>query len=133
MSVVVMDCSYAMALILPDEERPKSAKRALANDLAAPGLWSAELASAVQGGIRRKRLTAEQGREVCNLAQALEVELHSQEALSPADHLSLALTYDLTPYDAVYVDLALKLRASLATCDMKMSAVARKVGLTVLN
>ncbi len=133
MSIVVLDCSYAMALILPDESKPKSAKRALACDLAAPMLWPAEVASAVQGGIRRKRLSTEQGREVCELAHELDVVLHPCDAITPKDHLQLALTYDLTPYDAAYVDLARKLGAAIATCDAKMSEAARKLGLTVLN
>jgi predicted nucleic acid-binding protein len=130
---LVMDCSYAMALIMPDEERPDSSEHALTHDLIAPALWSVEVASAVQNGIRRRRLTPEEGRDVCELAHALGVELQTQENYTPADHLQLALTYDLTPYDAVYLDLALKLHAPLATRDNKMIAVARKVGLTVFE
>jgi hypothetical protein len=51
----------------------------------------------------------------------------------PAAILSLALRYDLTSYDAAYLELALRLQLPIATQDAALMEEARAVGVGVLK
>ena len=50
----------------------------------------------------------------------------------PATLLSLALRFQLTSYDAAYLELAMRASLPLATLDKDLRSAARKVGVTVL-
>jgi predicted nucleic acid-binding protein len=45
----------------------------------------------------------------------------------------LSKKHDLTPYDAAYLELALRLDLPLATLDVKLAEAAAKEGLLILN
>jgi predicted nucleic acid-binding protein len=47
--------------------------------------------------------------------------------------LSLALRYDLTSYDAAYLELALRLQLPIATQDAALMEAARAAGVGVLK
>ena len=49
----------------------------------------------------------------------------------PERYLALALAHDLTPYDAIYIDLCLAERAALATCDAALALAAARVGIRI--
>ena len=54
--MIVIDCSYTMALVMPDEQQPASLTRTLESRLVAPGLWPLEVANALRNVVRRGRL-----------------------------------------------------------------------------
>lgn len=128
---IVIDSSYALACVMPDEARPVGMEAVLAQPLLAPFIWPIEVASAARHGVARRRFDAGQARLLCANVANLDVEIAGPWHNEPQRYLELALTHELTPYDAIYLDLALSRHNALATCDAALAAVARRLGVPV--
>ncbi|CAD5372207.1 Ribonuclease VapC [Rubrivivax sp. A210] len=133
MSQVVIDASYALACVMPDEQRPAGMRGVLGSELVAPFIWPLEVASAMRNGVRRRRFDLALARGLCSHLAALEVELVSPRVNDPLRHLELSTTHDLTPYDALYIDMALSRRCPMASHDARLVDAARGLGIEVLN
>ena len=135
--ICVLDCSYALAMLLPDEATPPTAREVLAMDLIAPWLWATEIASAALRAERRKRFADADAHKICVAADALGVRIEAPGAplapSLPSVRLKLALAHQLTPYDAAYIELALAQGAALASQDARMIAAAERVGLPIYS
>jgi len=129
--LIVIDSSYALALVMPDEERPASMREVLQDGLAAPMIWPIEIASAMRTSLRRGRLNERQVAGLCADVGEFEVEVVAAVHALPRRYLDAALVHDLTPYDAMYLELALLRRGGLATRDAALAAAAERAGLTV--
>lgn len=133
----VMDCSYVLAVVAPDEPTPASAGDVLAMDLVAPWLWATELASAALRIERRKRFPGASAQQLCTAAESLGIATEppgARMALAlPTARLKLALAHQLTPYDAAYIELALQLGIPIATQDARVIAAAERVGIPVYS
>jgi predicted nucleic acid-binding protein len=133
--LIVLDASLIVALILREANVPNgdAVYDALGGEtLAVPAHWPAEIASALSVNHRRGRISAK------NVAVAVEKLLVLKPTVDPAppladipDLLQLTAAEQLTIYDAVYVQLAMKLDAMLATVDeaMRMSAKRHDISL----
>jgi predicted nucleic acid-binding protein len=128
-----MDTSYALSCVVPDEQRPTSIDDVLGRQMIAPYIWPLEVASALRKSVRRGRFDLGGARELCAAVAALHVELLSPRSNDPLHHLDLAVAHDLTPYDALYLELALARRCALATHDTRLGGAARGLGIAVLN
>lgn len=131
--MIVVDCSYTMALLMPDELLPTSIERAIESRLVAPTLWPFEVANALRNGVRRGRLRSEEVAELCARLDAYEIEVLGNTEVSVQQRFAAASAHDLTAYDAAYLDLAIQRRYALATVDARMVAAAQRAGVTVLN
>ena len=130
--MIVLDCSYTLAMVMHDEARPKSLERVITSRLLVPLIWPTEVANALRNAVRRRRLQDADVPGVCARIEAYAVET------GPADggvllRYTSAHTHDLSAYDAAYLDLALQRRCALATLDEHLAAVARRTGVTVLD
>jgi len=130
---VVIDSSYAMALVLPDEQAPATAADVLASELIAPFLFPVEVANAALNSIRRKRYGTDEAQRVCDAIESLSVSVLPGPDVIPTQRLRQAQAFGLSVYDALYLDLALTQRATLATCDLALADAARRVGVQVLS
>ncbi|MDQ6681585.1 MAG: type II toxin-antitoxin system VapC family toxin, partial [Pseudomonadota bacterium] len=74
---IVVDSSYALACVLPDEPRPKSMKAVLGDVLAVPFIWPIEVANAMRSAVRRKRFDAERALSFAQHAAGLGVRVVS--------------------------------------------------------
>ncbi|MBI4984409.1 MAG: type II toxin-antitoxin system VapC family toxin [Rhodocyclales bacterium] len=131
MSGVVIDCSVAAAWLLGEDDAAESLIAAGAEGgIHVPALWHLELANVLLVALKRKRLTAAEARTAERLAAALPVATDS--APPPLGILfALGREYDLTAYDAAYLELALRLDLPLATFDAALARAARKAGATI--
>jgi len=130
-ALIVLDSSYAMALVMPDEEQPPSMATVLADELAAPFIWPLEIASAMRMNIRRGRLTADDSDALFKRIGSLRVEVLGPPHALPQRHFDAALEHELTPYDATYLTMALQFSAALATRDRALAAAATRIGITI--
>jgi len=128
---VVIDSSYALACMLPDERRPQSMGIVVSEILLAPFLWPLEIASALRSGARRNRFGPAQAGALASSMAGLGARIVAPWHEEPQRYLHLAVTHGLTPYDAVYIDLCLSERSPLATRDPDLSAAALRVGIHV--
>ena len=129
--MIVIDSSYALALVMPDEARPASIGDVLPQSLATPTIWPLEIANAMRTSLRRGRLEAPQVEVLCERLSELEIDVVSTVHDSPAKYFEAAQAHGLMPYDAMYLELALQWRAALATRDATLAAAAQRAGVAV--
>jgi predicted nucleic acid-binding protein len=131
--VIVVDCSYTLAMVLPDAQRPASLEQVIEGRLVVPALWPFEVANVLRGVVRRGRLHSAEIAEVCARLDACGIEVLGSADLSVQQRFAAANAHDLTAYDAAYVDLAVQRRCVLATVDARVASAAQRAGVTVLN
>lgn len=129
----VLDNSVVAGWFLEDQATPytEAIARQLEDDRAiVPPLWRLEFANVLRTACRKQRLIASQACEVVEQVCALPIEIDPVTP-SPAELLALALRYDLSSYDAAYLELALRLQLPIATKDgpLREAAMMSGVGL----
>jgi predicted nucleic acid-binding protein len=132
----VLDCSVALAWVLPDESgtAADSLMERLLDDVAVvPSIWQLEVANVLLVAQRRGRLTRKQAAEALRRLRDLPIEPDASAADSTLpDVMSLAERLDLTAYDAAYLELSKRLDAPLATLDQRLRAAAGRIKVPVL-
>ena len=128
----VLDCSVAMAWVFPDEatESTGRLRDSLIDGRAfVPSLWPVEVASVLLAATRRRRLGAEEWPRVCANLEALPIEIDPVSmSRTWGAALDLAVEHRLSAYDAMYLELALRMRLPLATLDRALAAAVRAAG-----
>jgi len=125
----VLDSSSAIAWILPDERGPDPGwlLRLSSEETAiVPVHWILEVTNALRMAVKRRRLAPG------DPAQVLERISHQPIEVDPAtiglgwrEIPAIADEYDLTTYDAAYLELAMRLELPLATLDHDLARAAR--------
>ena len=132
---LVLDASTALAWCIArtDPNEAGLAQQTLANvqltGACAPALWYAEVANTLLVFERAKRFS--QSDSACFLSDLSRLAITPDETpmarLQP-QILAAARTYQLTAYDATYLELALRKGTALATFDRKLAEAFRKAG-----
>jgi predicted nucleic acid-binding protein len=132
---IVADASFCGAWVLTDESSG-AAESLLARiisgsvQLVVPALWHYEMLNLLRSAVRRKRLAKE---DLDLTVEALERVPMTLEDLpgAPARRriLHLAMQFDLSSYDAAYLELADRFKISLQTNDAKLAAAAKQLRL----
>ena len=129
----VLDCSVALAWIFPDEatETTHRLRDSLIEGRAfAPAIWPIEVANVLLVATRRGRIDADEWEQLYANIKALPIEI---DPVSPSrvwgKTLQLAHTHRLSVDDAMYLEVALRMRLPLATLDRTLSEAARLEGL----
>jgi predicted nucleic acid-binding protein len=132
MKICVVDCSYFLSFIMPDEQNNDI-------DIAAysvfvPSIFFLECMNVLKTAIKKQRITKIQYEECMWAFKDLPFNVDhfssTQESLQTISRISLE--YNLTSYDASYVELALRLNASLGTHDRKIIEVCSNQKITLL-
>ena len=128
----VLDCSVALAWYFQDEANAyaRSVRQALAKTTAVvPALWPLEVANILVLGERRGRSTTADAAKWLGYLQWLPIRVDEETpARAWSDILPLARTYELSSYDAAYLELALRLGLPLASLDDPLKAAATSAG-----
>ncbi len=133
----VIDASVTLAWCFEDESSV-DADRVLARledeEALAPAHWPLEVANALRTAERRGRLDAAELPRLRALLTALPVEVAPVELTTATGGvLEAARTYDLTAYDAAYLDLAAIRGLPLATVDDRLRAACARAGVEVVT
>lgn len=131
-STFVLDCSLTVAWFFEDEtgRYAEAVEDSLATtEAVVPSLWPLEVANALLMGERRKRATEATVTTFLGLLAALPISVDDATAgRAWPSSLHLARTYQLSLYDATYLELALRQGLPLATLDDKLAAAATAAG-----
>ena len=133
MSGLVVDASVVVAWLFDDEEEPR-ADRALQRleegGAMVPHLWHLETRNTLLIAERRGRLTAAGVKERLDALRGLPIRTDEEPDLQSA--FDLARAHGLSFYDALYLELAKRESAELATLDgaLGRAAVAEGVPLS---
>ena len=129
----VLDCSVALAWLFPDEatEATDRLRDSLAEGRAfAPALWPMEVANVLLVATRRGRIDPDEWEQLYAHLEALPIEIDPVSTSRVWGRtLKLANTHRLSVDDAMYLELALRMRLPLATLDRTLSEAARLEGL----
>jgi predicted nucleic acid-binding protein len=132
---VVVDASVALAWCFPDEASNYADGVLVALEghaILVPAVWGLEIANAVLTGERRKRLRQPEIRRFTTLLDSLSLV---QDVQSVSEHVSnvlpLAREYNLSAYDAAYLELSIRHGTPLATLDGKLQKAAQEAGILI--
>jgi predicted nucleic acid-binding protein len=132
---VVVDASFAGAWILPDESSAQAEvvlREVLSGEeeLAVPDLWSYEIANLLLSALRRGRIEERQVFEALRLIDSVPCTFYDAHSPLIRERIGrLAVRYDLSAYDAAYLELTDRLQCKLHTNDDSLNRAARSLGL----
>jgi predicted nucleic acid-binding protein len=128
----VLDNSVSCGWFLDNQasDYTEAIARRLEDDHATvPPLWELELTNVLRSACLKQRLHAQAAQQTLARIASLPITIDRQPV--PArEILALALRFGLSSYDAVYLELALRLQLPLATTDdaLRDAALASGVG-----
>ena len=132
----VLDSSVALAWVLPDETNPTLDHLCdrLIDDVAlVPPIWPLEIGNVLLIAVKRDRLTAKDVRHLVTELRSLPLEIDAASTERALEEtLALAKKYDLTTYDASYLELAQRRDMPLATLDTKLRKACLSAQITLL-
>lgn len=133
---VVLDASLTIATVVM-EQGSAEAQAAIveigARPIWVPSLWRLEVANVFRTLVRKGVVTPHFADQALNDLAGLSIAADPHTDFHAwSETLALSREEDLTPYDAAYLELALRLGATLLTLDVKLAAAARRRGVEVL-
>ena len=128
----VVDASVALALCLPDEasvEAERFIDKARPAVCWVPSLWWYEIANAIAVARKRGRLDETEVVQALEQLALLTFQTDLEIGFDTLRRLyALSGDYQLSCYDAAYLELAQRRRLGLATLDRRLRAAARGAG-----
>lgn len=120
MNVCVIDCSFFISSLLPDEKN--SNFDFIAFSIHVPSIFFLECLNVLATALKRERIAKNQYEECMASFKDLPFKVDhfssTQESVYAISQLSQK--YNLTSYDASYLELASRLKAPLGTLDKKL-------------
>lgn len=134
---LILDSSVVIAWLMPDEqagEADLAVAEAMVHGADVPALFALEVANAMMMNVRRKRIGLDAA--LAGLADLATLDIRPEVAPTPETLQTIATVaanHRVSAYDAAYLELARRLRGSLATLDgdLKTAAKAENVPLFV--
>lgn len=128
---IVIDCSYIISEFMPDEA--DSSIDLSPHQIYVPAIFMVECMSAIIMAFRRNRMTKDES-EVA-VEKLLQLPFNIDKLLDPSclrEVARLSTHYSLTPYDASYLELAIRMDAKLLTLDKALARAAKSSGIEVV-
>ena len=133
----VLDGSATLAWLYPDETADAILAvfdQIIHKGATVPDLWRIEIANSLTVGLRRGRITVdERAASLTDLADLVIVTDDETGTHIWSDTLRLADRHGLPVYDAIYLELAVRLSLPLATLDKDLRTAAQREGVSLLG
>ena len=129
MSTIVVDASVSAVWLLEDENHPTAdaAYQFLeTGEVIVPQIWHFEIRNVLLTSCRRQRISTADIQTYLNLVNGLGIQTDEEPDFS--ETMTLALAKNLTFYDALYLELAKRRNAQLATLDRSLATAASQEG-----
>jgi predicted nucleic acid-binding protein len=134
---LVLDSSATLAWIYSDEttEPIRRVFQAVADDGAlVPALWRLEVANSLTVAVRRGRIDANFRRAALADLALLDITTDDHTDVHAwGETLNVADRFQLTVYDAAYLELAQRRTLPLATLDSELGTAANALGVRVVG
>ena len=138
-SQLVLDASYTLEAILPSSEKWRSEAVEVIEAIAAgevearvPWIFFAELAYVATSRMRGRQLDAAAALGFLRRIDSLGLRVEAGDQRSVALHMS-AIAWHAGAYDAIYLELARRSAAPIATRDRGMTSAARVRGVALFK
>jgi len=134
---IVIDASVTLSWCFPDEQSPLSLDvldRLKAGERAVvPSFWTVEVLNVLLVGERRGRIAPEQTKAFFDVLCVLNPVIDPASLKQVAGPVQIICRdHRLTPYDALYVELAVRTGCALATLDEPQREAAKALGIRCL-
>ena len=131
----VLDNSVVTGWYLPSQASDYSnamATRLEVDKALVPPLWQLELANVLKTACTKGRLSQTQARQILDTLSQLPIEVDTGAPPGQRPLFELAMRYNLSSYDAAYLELAMRYGLPLATQDEQLKLAAKAAGVDVL-
>ena len=131
----VLDNSVVTGWYLPEQATAyaQSVANRLESDKAlVPMLWQLELANVLKTACTRGKLDLDTARQILDALGRLPIEIDTSPAPGQRQLFELAMRYQLSSYDAAYLELAMRHGLPIATEDLHLKEAAMAAGVDVL-
>ena len=131
--VFAVDASVTLAWLFEDEATPFTESildRLVYAQAWVPALWALECVNVLAGAQRRGRMDASMRTALLERALALPL-LMDREPVGMRAIDALSSEFELTAYDAAYLELAMRRGLTLVTLDRDLIRAARRAGVPV--
>ena len=134
----VFDSSFVGALIIPDEKNPRvdEIRTRIGEDeeIFVPQLLWYELTNLFKNLIRRKRFTADEVMRLYPELATIRLLYDNESGVEYSKKLlHLCNDYNISSYDASYLELAGRRKAVLCTLDQNLQEAAKRYGVVTLE
>jgi predicted nucleic acid-binding protein len=134
---IVVDASVTLSWCFPDEQTPASMNvldRLKAGEQAlVPAFWSVEVLNTLLLGERKGRITPQQTKAFFDTLRVLNPTLDYASLEQVAGPVQMICRdHRLAPYDALYIELAIRSGCPLATLDHPQRGAAQALGVHCL-
>lgn len=134
---LVVDSSVTMAWCLQDEHN-RYADQVLGclrdGGAVVPGIWPLEIGNTLVVAERRRRVSQADGTRFLELLSTLNIVVEPEPASRVfSEIVGLAREFNLTTYDASYLDLAMRAGLPLASHDMPLRKAAAKCAVPLFD
>lgn len=131
----VLDCSVTMSWCFKNQQRANSTK--ILNSLhvskaVVPSIWSLEVQNVLGAAERSKKITSIESNQFLNLLNSLPIKMDTDDPgfdkLFNKKIHNILRAYQLSSYDAAYLELAIRHDVPLASYDKKLCEAAKGAG-----
>jgi predicted nucleic acid-binding protein len=127
---VLVDTSAILAVALKEPLRDAVVSLTTECDLLAPEVLPYEIGNALTGLFKRGLLNLETAMEAWKQLQGVPIDL---KPVGVPGALRIAAKYKLYAYDAYFLESSVHFGVPLLTLDKRMKAVARDLGITLME
>ena len=136
--IYIFDASFVGALIIPDEKKPHADdlyfKIENTDEKCTPNLLWYEITNIFKNLIRRKRYTIEEVLQFFPLLSAIRLTTDFTSGVDYSQKIfNLCNSFNLSSYDAAYLELAERKKAVFCTFDDNLKDAAKKAGVKILE
>ena len=134
--MLVLDSSITLAWVLDDETAGAESTLELMDVERAivPAHWILEVTNGLRMAVRRQRLNLENVPQLMKQLRNLPLRVDPETDVMGWNEIpAIAERFELTTYDAAYLELALRLNAPLATLDQDLARAAREAGVPLFE
>lgn len=136
MMTLVADANSALGTVLPghDERVAEAFLHHIANGdaVCVPPLWLLETLNVLLVRERRKKLDANERDLAITCIHGYPVKVDEESTVHIGEIQRLATKHSLSSYDSAYLELTLRLKCPLLSCDSALCLAAQAEGVTLL-
>jgi predicted nucleic acid-binding protein len=134
----ILDCSFYLSALLPNEKNENISqfflKRLRHKDNYVPSLFWKEIANVLFNAFKSKRLSTSNISDIKDLLQEHDLKTDSKYGVEYFRALlDIMEKYNLTSYDAVYLELACRKNGTMLTLDKNLKNSCIKAGVKVFE
>jgi predicted nucleic acid-binding protein len=130
----ILDASIAIAWFMPDEAENSLLHRTATEGAWTPMLWAIEVGNALSHAVKRRRIDLAARDRALDRLGALPIRIDRSTLVHAwRSTLELADRFELTLYDACYLELAQRRGLPLATLDKDLRKAAKALDIPLLG